>query len=255
MNCHARGLGIACVVLLFGAQAAQAQHQGDVWIGRSADGQLKVDARGYIPEDNYHTLNAVNGPLFWGWSDNSPGFDRIVQDDPQNDIYAMEPGAAIWLEIVAIDAPLRLIDGAFKILDTPGEETFLGGHTLHVHHTWHVDSTSQAYDPDQCVWEATFVLHDEGSTGYTSSEPFTFHGFTNVLLQDLDGDFDDDLDVDTDDFAAFASCMDGSGSIPNPDDPTITTCEVECINAFDGDDDRDVDVEDFAEFQVYFTGN
>ncbi len=249
-----RGLGFGCIVLVFGVPIVLAQHQGDVWVGRSADGQLKVSPQGYMPEDNYHPLPEVNGPVLWGWSDNDPGFDRIASDDPDNDVYPLEPGAEIWLEVITIDEAFRLIDGAFNVLDEPGEETHLGDHALHVHNTWHINSTDPAYDPGKCVWRATFVLRDEGSTGYAESAPFTFNGFTNVEVRDLAGDFDDDNDVDLDDFVAFAECLDGPNSIPDPNDPAVTTCEVECLNAFDSDDDRDIDVSDFAAFQSLFGG-
>lgn len=250
-----RRLGLIGMVLAFGVSVAQAQHQGDIWVGRTATGQLKIDPQGFIPAENYHTMNAVNGPFLWGWSDNDPGFDHVTADDPNNDVYVLESGAKLWLEVVSIDEAFQMIDNAFNFLNMPGQETYLGDHTLHVHNTWHIDSTDPAYDPDQCVWHATFILRDKGSTGYAASAPFTFNGFTNVTLQDLDGDFDDDLDVDGDDFAAFTECMDGAGAIPNPGDPAITTCEVACLNAFDFDDDRDVDVVDFAEFQVVFSGS
>jgi len=67
-----------------------------------------------------------------------------------------------------------------------------------------------------------------------------------------DGDFDEDRDVDTADHAAFAVCLSGSEVRPQPADPTVTTCEVDCHNAFDFDDDLDTDLLDFAEFQIVF---
>jgi hypothetical protein len=255
MNRLAGALSPVCVILMFTIPDAHAQHQGDVWIGRSAAGQLKLHPQSNVPEDNYQELAEVNGPILWGWSDNDPGFDRVASDDPNNDIFRLESGAQIWLEIVSIDPAFRLIDGGFNILDEPGEATFLGTNTLHVHNTWNINSLDPAYDPEQCTWQVTFILRDLGSTGYAASEPFTFNAFTSVELQDLEGDFDDDADVDWVDFEASVECLDGAGLIPNPDNPAITTCEVECLNGFDFDNDRDVDVVDFAEFQVSFTGN
>ena len=240
--------------LLFGVSLAQAQHSGDVWVGRSSAGQLKISSQGYVPEENYHTLYPVSG-LLNGWTDDSPGFDHISTDDPPADLYRLQSGAQIWLEVVALDPAFRLIDSVFQILDAPGEQTYLGDHTLHVHNTWHINSDDPAYDPDQCVWHAAFILRDTGSTQYVPSEPFTF-SFTNVPVRPsgtpADGDFDADQDVDTDDYRALAACLGGPDLIPDPDDPEVTTCEVECLNAFDFDDDRDVDLRDFAGFQLVF---
>ncbi len=241
------------VVLLVGG-IAKAQHQGDVWIGRSSDGKLKISRSGYVPEDNYFTLTEVNGPILWGWAGNSPGFDRITTADPGNDLFLLEAGAEVWLEVVSVDAAFRVIDGAFNILNTPGDETYLGDHTLHVHNTWNIDSTSPLFDPEQCVWQATFILRDKGVTQYEASDLLVFNGFTTVDLQSLSGDFDDDGDVDLDDYEAFAVCENGPGMLPMPDDPGVTTCVVDCLNAFDFDGDRDVDLQDFAVFQTEFDG-
>ena len=59
-------------------------------------------------------------------------------------------------------------------------------------------------------------------------------------------DWDDDGDVDMDDFAYFADCMAGPDATPDP--------ETECLEVFDADMDGDVDSLDFAEFQLLFTG-
>jgi hypothetical protein len=46
--------------------------------------------------------------------------------------------------------------------------------------------------------------------------------------------------------------MGGPQHRPSPDDPEITTCEVDCYNAFDFDDDMDIDLMDFAGFQTVY---
>ena len=251
---------------MLSAPAAYGQHAGDVWIGRSAAGQLKLSPLGLDPTRNYLKLNPVSGPIFWGWTSNAPGFDHITSDTPAYDVYVLQPGCQIWLEAVFIDAALRLIDNAFEIIDEPGESTYLGDHTLHVHDTWHINSQDPAYDPNQCVWRATFILRDAGSAGYDTSAEFTLM-FTSVPWGPresppiwADGDFDRDDYVALDDFAALAECMNGPDSYCVPADPAITTCEVECVNAFDfgaslDEVDLDVDLLDFAEFQTLFTGS
>ncbi|MFH1416712.1 MAG: hypothetical protein ABII12_00280 [Planctomycetota bacterium] len=168
--CMTAFVGVVCV----GAGPAAAEHEHDVWIGRSGTGQLKISPSGFVPEDHGHALVPVNGPLLFGWTDNDPGFDAVSTDDLPNDIYVLQPGAEIWLELVAIDPALRLIDNGFQVIDEPGESTLLGDETLHVHNTWHIDSTHPAYNPDQYLWHATFVLRDDGSTNYATSEPLVF---------------------------------------------------------------------------------
>jgi len=59
------------------------------------------------------------------------------------------------------------------------------------------------------------------------------------------GDFDEDGDVDVNDFAHFQSCFNGPGG--------IISFESNCADA-DADGDGDVDVNDFATFQVCFNG-
>lgn len=235
------------------AATAAAQHTGDVWVARSLAGQLRVSPAGYQPDATYHALAPVSG-LLNGWSDDSPGFDRVTADDPAGDAYRLEPGVQVWLRVVAVDAALRLIDTSFQILDEPGEETWLGNHTLHVHNVWHIDSDDPEFDPGRCVWHGTFLLRDAGGL-YTPSEPFTFR-FANVPVrppaQPADGDFDGSGATDAGDLAALAECLNGPDVAPAPDDPAVTQCEVACLNAFDFDDDRDEDLRDVAAFQVAF---
>ncbi len=172
---HGTAQLLACLIATSGfLMPLQAQHQGDAWIGHSAAGQLKISPGGYVPDDNYTTLAPVNGPLLFGWSDNDPGFDSVSADDPPNDVFMLQPGADIWLEAVTVDPALRMIDGGFQIIDEPGESSLLGDDTLHLHNTWHIDSNHPSYNPDQYLWNATFILRDEGTTSYATSEPLAF---------------------------------------------------------------------------------
>ena len=250
MQRHTRLFAVTLLGLIMAMpSAAHAQHDGDVWIGRTSSGQLAISPAGYVPGDNYKDLLPVSG-LLNGWTDNNPGFDRITEPDVENDLFPLEVGAAIHLVVVETDTAFRLVDGAFQILDQPGQSTFLGNHNLHVHNTWHINSSDPLFDPDLCVWHASFYLLDTGSTGYSPSEDLTFT-FTNVEIElEPDGDFDKNEVVDLADFEAFAECLSGPGTRPAPGDPEITTCEVDCLNAFDFDLDRDVDLADFVDLQA-----
>ena len=82
-------------------------------------------------------------------------------------------------------------------------------------------------------------------------------GIDAVEVSDLvcvvagNGDFDDDGDVDLDDFARFPDCLAGPGATPDPPDPFSVE---DCLTAFDFDGDLDVDLEDFGGFQQGFGG-
>jgi len=57
------------------------------------------------------------------------------------------------------------------------------------------------------------------------------------------GDWDGDGDVDVDDWAGMAACLEGPGVTP-----TLNNCSDQCLNVFDYDLDLDVDLEDVAFF-------
>ncbi len=239
------------------ASLAAAQHLGDVWVGRTAAGQIAIHPGGFVPDLNYRQLYPVSG-LLHGWTDADPGYDHFTFTDPNNDMFPLQSGAQVWLQVVAIDAAFRLIDSAFNILAAPGQSTYLGGSNLHVHNTWHINSSDPAFDPHQCVWRITVLLRDAGTTGYADSVPMTF-AFTNVVVrpgtQPATGDFDSSGAVGWNDWRAVAECFSGPGARPTPDDPAITACEVTCLNAFDFDNDLDLDVADFAAFQQSYAGS
>lgn len=252
-----RASHIAALATLAGfAVVTNAQHLGDVWVGHSTGNQIDISPSGFVPGLNYHTLSPVSG-LLHGWTDASPGFDHITADDPNHDLYSLQAGAAIWLQIVAIDSAVRLIDSAFNILDAAGQRTYLGGYNLHVHDTWHINSDDLAYDPNQCVWHVTVFLSDAGSTGYAATTPFTFY-FTNVSVrppsQPATGDFDESGAVGLVDWLAFEECYSGPELRPSPGNAAITTCEVSCLNAFDFDNDLDLDLIDLASVQTLYAG-
>ncbi len=63
------------------------------------------------------------------------------------------------------------------------------------------------------------------------------------------GDWDNDNDVDIDDFAEFPACMSGPWGSPG-----FVIPSQDCLDVFDFDADADVDLKDFAGFQRAFTG-
>lgn len=242
---------IRAIVLLACTSPAvvHAQHEGDVFVGRNAADRLKN--AGFPASMKLIYLQPTDG-ILRGWADNTPGFDRVMGPDPQQDLFPMRAGADIYLVVDEIAPAFRIIDGAFNIYDMPGDAVRLGDENLHVHLVWHINNRDANFDPNHCVWDATFTLHD-ATDRHEDSAPFTM-SFTNVELRSADGDFEPDGDVDLSDHRALAVCMSGPQHRATPDDPDVTTCETACVNAFDFDADRDVDLADVAAMQNAFGG-
>jgi hypothetical protein len=256
MRIHAKWtLFIAGVSCGWASYPAFGQHAADMWVG-SSGGSVALSTSGLVPGMVYSPLIRVDTFLH-GWSNNNPGFDHVV--GAQGGAGPLSSSAQIRLEVVSLDPALYVIDNSFTLLDSPGDRTLLGGSTLHTHLTWFVDDTDPGFGAELCVWEGRFRLVDTGS-GLAPSLPFSLY-FTNAPVRggefpptptEANGDFDMDHDVDRIDQRAFAVCFSGPQVIPQPGNPAVTTCEVDCHNAFDFDDDLDVDLLDFAEWQVHF---
>ncbi|MBI1826370.1 MAG: hypothetical protein HY287_15595 [Planctomycetes bacterium] len=251
-------LALAAVSLGTSASVALAQHNTDVWPGVTGT-NLAWSPAGFQPASLYNPLFPVDTFLH-GWSNNNPGFN--YEQFPAGDVLPMPQGVQVWLEVISLDPALLVADVPSGIvLDSPGQRMLLGGATLHVHLTWFVDKTDPGFNPDLCVFKGTFRFVDTG-IGLGPSPPFTFL-FATVPVRGgefpptnspASGDFDEDSDVNKKDYKAFRSCMEGPGARSAPNDSSITTCEVDCFNAFDFDDSMSIDLFDFAELQIHFTG-
>jgi len=238
--------------MMFSGLPVKGQHQGDLWVGQ-AEGRVALSRVSFDPDRAFHELLPADGPVVFGWSDNEPGFEAVEAGaDPL--VGTLLDGVQIWLVVVSVEPALRVIDNGFNVLDMPGQMTLLGGHHLHIHVTWNIDDLAPGFDPEKCLWFGTFVLRDLGGTFLQDSLPFTI-GFSTVPLKDADGDFDWDRDADHDDTLAFPVCISGPGVFPEPNDSEVTTCVVDCFNAFDFEPDRDIDLRDFAKYQNEFTGS
>jgi len=89
--------------------------------------------------------------------------------------------------------------------------------------------------------DAGQITGDGGWGGFTGNE-FVSHAF--LLSPRKHGDLDWDGDVDLDDFATFADCING------PQVPPAPGCDDADLGG-----DGDVDLKDFASFQEVFTGS
>lgn len=258
------GKTLVFVALSLGlAGAAVAQHAEDLWIAVNGAGRLIVSRQGFAPEEGYVYLPSSGG-LLPGFAGTEPGFDKMTTPAPELDEYVLAPGHDVWLEVVEVEPAFRGIvlgagpGGAPLYLQNPPDAYELSdpaSGALHEHVVFHVNSADPAYDAGQCVWRATFKLRDEGTSAHDDSAPFTLRFSVIPVRYEQEpptpatGDFDASGAADAGDWPAFAECLGGVAVAPAPNEPAVTACEVECLNAFDFDDDRDVDLADYAAFQ------
>lgn len=165
----------AVLLVALSASTALAQHGGDVVVGRSSGGQLKIEA----DLDEFFLLPPSPPD---GWVGDEPGFDHLPSDETGEDFYTLASGASIQFVLVSKDAGLRILQqqglNLVEVLANPGNSATLGGNTLHMHLTWWIDDDIVGADFEG-VRSATFYLHDAGTTGYADSDPFTIR-FTNT---------------------------------------------------------------------------
>jgi hypothetical protein len=157
------------VASTFGADAVRADlKDGDVNIGVSGSGQLVAAWNGEVVD-----LPEIGGPLF-GFGLDEPGFFTIDADQPNEDIFLLEAGHHIVLEVIALDDALKgWTPGFASVFDDPGETWDIGAGPFDEHPFWHIDSTDGGFvaPPGQTEWNATFRLLDTGTTGYAPSDP------------------------------------------------------------------------------------
>jgi len=160
-------------VVLTPAGAAHAQHALDVWVGQSGS-SVALSTDGARPGEAYHQLEPVDS-IFRGWSNNDPGFDSV--NDTGGGVVPLSSSAEIWLEVVRLDPAFYVVDNAQQVLEFPGDATYLGDESLHTHITWLVDRDDPRFSPLRCVWQATFVLFDNGGS---IQDSVTVHGFQAI---------------------------------------------------------------------------
>lgn len=249
------------VFMLFGvlsiASVATA-HNEHMLVGRTAGGQLTWAPGGVV--DGATTILAQippGGPIS-GFSASAPGFSMLLTPVPADGVYTLAAGADVWVEIVRIDAPLLLVETpTYEIVNekTPPEFRVGAGASAHAHPLWLLDDTAAEYDPSRCIWEATLILKDKGSTHYASSAPFVYRFVAGAMPSPAD--FDCDGDVDTADFAILSACATRSG-VPYQPDALPSSCTAvpdhRGLIRPDLDRDGDVDLDDFGRFQRCYAG-
>jgi len=144
-------------------------HEGDIVIGRTALGQLAIEA----DLDHAFPLAPV-ATLIQGWSGHAPGFEALHEDEPDEGFFTLPSGADVLIEVLGIDPGLRIWAHDFSAFaDQPGQTLPLGGADLHRHAIWHIDSTNPAIGDDWLGTRAAALrLLDAGSSMLSASDPF-----------------------------------------------------------------------------------
>lgn len=147
----------------------------DLNIGVTQQGRLAV---AFSPDEPI-PLSPINGFLS-GWASDEPGFFSVAAALPPLNLSPLDSAAIIEMEVVRLDPAFQAWTPGFgEVLQQPGDRWIIGAPPFDAHLFWHVDSTSMVFDPTGYIYTATFVLRDNGTTGYAASDPLTI-AFTRV---------------------------------------------------------------------------
>lgn len=249
--------GIATAIAITNPALA---HEAHMLIGHSSAGQLVINTADGIQNHTSTVLSLIPpGGFIEGYSASIPGFSLVLSSVPEVDCYPLAAGADVWLELVAIDSPLLVIETPSYLIineQDPPEMQIGGEATAHVHPLWLLDTLDPAFDPVQCTWEASFVLRDKGNTGYADSDLLTFRFSAGEVP--CPADFDCDRDVDSEDFAICEQCVTGPAVWGEPLEFQFS-CNLPVNHqgsvAADLDADSDVDLHDLAMLQACYRGD
>ena len=143
--------------------------EGDLNVGITAEGKLAAA----FSFDELLPLPPIDGFL-QGWASDEPGFFGTKAPIPTANLFPLENGALIELQVVSFDPALQAwLPGFEDVLRNPGDTWLVGTSQFDAHLFWHVDSTSPEFDPAKDVFAATFLLRDIGTTGYAASGHLT----------------------------------------------------------------------------------
>ena len=168
--------------------------------------------------------------------------EQDIQQDMYRTLSGDEPGLAGYWRFdegagqVAHDMTANQNDGSLGLNDDPIGET---------HDPQWVVSTAPLHGVSDLD---SNVLDGEYSGSFPSGDG-TAGGdfFYQFSIARIPGDFDEDGDVDLDDYNMLDNCLSLSG-------PGVTPPFQYCLDVFDLDRDYDVDMNDFAVFAEFFTG-
>lgn len=178
MRIYATNLTITLITVVTAANSLDAapirggghHHHGDVIVGRTDAAQLAFEAD--LDEASLlHQIDPENPLGINGYSGEMPGYEALEEDE--QDLFMLEPGADVYLEVIALDPALRLFDPHAGFAEFGLGDTWQLGQEFHTHPLYVLDADHPSFDPDQGEWLATFRFVDLGSTQYTPSDNFT----------------------------------------------------------------------------------
>ena len=106
------------------------------------------------------------------YSSDSPGYDPVEEDEPEDSLYVLDDGTTVGIEIIAIDEGFSLKHGE-ETADAPGEVLTLGTIPIlehdHVEYIIAVPGGTETFSKN-----VTLRLIDESGT-YADSEPLTLN--------------------------------------------------------------------------------
>jgi len=158
---HRSLLVIAAAAIMLPASHAAAQtpeHPFGWQINRGANNQLKAEFLYFL----IHRLIKRNAS-YPGWLDNALPFGEVDWTDPGLDIYPLDPGTQIVVEMQSTDPAFSMRDpNDLNQVYGPGSQLFVGvgGTNFETYPWWYLDKTDPAYDPQQEVWSASFRFID-----------------------------------------------------------------------------------------------
>jgi hypothetical protein len=153
---------VAAAITAFATTAAPA-HEIVLLVGRSAAGQIKIDADLHHPVP----LPVSVFPGISGYAEGEPAFHATILDDPANDFFQLDPAANFQFVITAQDAGIGIYTPSGPVpLNTP---VTLGPSVFDFHPVWQIPDPNS---PIGAIYNITLKVQD--TTGhYTESAPIT----------------------------------------------------------------------------------
>ena len=140
--------------------------------GEEGEGALQIE----FLWDVHHRMNDPLLPGLSGWLDADLAFEEFPATDPARNIYPIDAGTNIVLEIVGFEPGVKLRDPANtdSFISMPGEtfDVGKGGSSFFTYPVWHIDDTAEGWTP-KATYAASFRIID--TTGLLDPSPaYTF---------------------------------------------------------------------------------
>ena len=149
----------ALLVAIAGPATPAKAHEIVLLVGRSAAGQIKIDA----DLDHPVPLPVSVFPGISGYAEGEPAFHATILDDPANDFFQLDPSASFQFVILSQDPGIGIYTPAgLQPINTP---VTLGPSVFDFHPVWQIPA-----GPVGVTYNITLKVQD--STGlYTESAP------------------------------------------------------------------------------------